>query len=473
MYRFISAVVALVVILGNNVTFAQAPASSSEATVEQASTGGTTYYGPISCNLYYKHDIVKTSITANTESTVPGAPVSFSGTVKNEGKHAIVGAAFLAKVYITGDGTPEVIDQFMIGDRLTLGVGAEKNIEQEWQVPLDAENGEYIVSYYVVGADGSELLGRPNSDLMASQVARFSVTEGAAAVRIVKNKTLVNGVAYDFSSPIQLDNTTPMTVEVTVENPANEAKRFPVQWRQSAWDGTKESHSRGGGSEVVTLEAGEVRTFSYTAQVQAEPVTLVSASVREGGINSSIAIQAVWDSASSSSRFVFAGVMGEPLKKGEGKTLVGCVETAGKDIPEGIVTIAVTDRDGAVVREYRYEGTLFAAQSGFGESFNLERDYDFLRFTAKLEQNGAVADEVTMEYDCQLIDPASCPVEEGSLNAPLSKLPKMWLLIGGVVVLLVVIGVAATAFGRRRRNQPESSNIVEGVEMKLPDYTNN
>jgi hypothetical protein len=67
-------------------------------------------------------------------------------------------------------------------------------------------------------------------------------------------------------------------------------------------------------------------------------------------------------------------------------------------------------------------------------------------------------EQVKTEYDCEVVDPASCASEEGKPSQGLSEDKLILVVLAGTSIL--IIGVLTAFFIKRRRSQKNQNPII-------------
>jgi hypothetical protein len=456
-------------------TSATAP---SEATAPQTGEGSVkSFYGVLNCSDYYKQDSVKAEMKSEIEKTLPGATVLLTGQLKNENSFPIVDGFLFAKVFKDdsavreASGANEVVDQLIVKEDISLPSRGALPIEHEWTVPINAEGGTYYVEYYLLDAKRFQFIKSPYAEVSVGVAASLVIEADYQVAKFDKANTTLNGEAYTFGGqPVGVAPGEPIVVSVTIENASDQPKTMPLQWNQFAWDDTNADNLRSTKTEVVKFAAGESKTFTYTAVAQTEPVVHITASTQDIETKSLISVRAV-KSDVSGTQFGFVGISEFPVTAGKEQAVVACVNGYGADTEGNVLTLSLTDKDGNGLHQYRYEGKISGALSGFGEKFTLDKTVESVTLTARLERDGVVLDEITRTYTCEDLNQEGCDGTSDQLNEMvpdwLSK--TMLMTIGGGVLLLILI-ILTVLLLRRRGKKKATSNIIDGMEMKMPEY---
>ena len=471
MPRFLSLAFALVVALSS---FSPAFAQTSSSTAPVPSLPGGVTSGPLKCFDHYTFGSVQADLVPGIAQTVPGALLTFSGEVKSANPYPLLDGTLYVKIFHRnentfkeGDGN-EVVDQFVVKDKITLPPQGSLPVQYEWKVPINAEGGEYYAAYFFTTANRYNLMGLSFTDDVVGNQAPFSVTapeDSSGVAKLSKISTTLNDRNHHFAAfPLHFAVGDTVTVKTAITNPTKEAKTMPLQWNQYAWDAMNKDNLRFTKTEVVTLKPNETKEVSYEIQVQRESVVYVTAVTQDLEVKSILNIRYVRDGIEET-RINFPSVNKFPLAKDQETTLFACAHSTNQPVvPGNILTLTLKDRGGETIHEYRYEGDITGAMAGFGDNFTPTKNINYATLTATLERNGVIVEQVTQTYDCNVIDSGSCLPEERSAASALDyiKTHLMTILLGGVVLLL--LGAIIALFIKKRRNHIDAS----GPPMTTP-----
>lgn len=457
MHRLLTALFLLIFQLGG-VAPALAQEASSTAPATDV-TGEGEASGNLNCSDYYNFGSVQVNLQPNLAQTVPSATLSFSGVIINENPYPLLEGKLSVKIFkrdettsAAGDENP-VVDQFTIAEDIALPAKSNQPIAFTWKVPNNAKAGEYYAAFFFTTSERYNLMGLSFTDDVIGNQAQFSVTNDTdvEVATLQKIDTTLNGKDYSFSGlPLHFDRNDVVIVKSTIANLSGETKTIPLQWNQYAWDAQSESNRRGTKTELITLAPNETKAVSYEVRGQRESVVYITAITQDGETKSILNLRYVRDNIEET-RINFPSLASFPLIANTSTTLSACAHSTNLPLVSGnILTLTLTDREGEQIHQYRYEGDISEIMAGFGETFTPTKNYNYVTLNAKLERHGVVVEQVSMTYDCNKIDPDSClPEDDISKNLVDSlKQNKMFILLGGILILLVAWG--AFYFRRRR-----------------------
>ena len=464
MSRFISALFALsLLVSSNSIVFAQ---DSDSPELER-----TPIDTPLNCSDWYTFGSVTADIKASKAEALPGDTLTFEGTVANTNSYPLADGVLYVKIFkrnddsfLTGFGN-NVVDQFMIEDNVLVTANGSTNTSFTWRVPQGAEGGEYYAAYFFSTSDRYHLMGLPYSDEVVGSRTEFAVTSNNnETVAFVKSQTTLDGASYSFSAEApSVMATEPVIITTAITNPTGQPKTLPLQWTQYAWDASSKDNLRNTKTEVITLAPNETKTFSYTVKQQRESAVYVIATTQDGESKSIVNMYYTQEGVQDA-RITMPGVSMFPLKAGEEATLFACASAAkGATINGATFTLSLKDSVGNEVRSYTYNGDITDSVGGYGEVFTPTQAHNFLVLTATLAKDGAVLETVSVTYDCNSIDPASCQnnaVKQGLFDILQNNLTTIVVV---TVLLLATIGFMIW----KKRNKHEDHIIVGTPPMVL------
>ncbi len=422
--------------------------------------------GPLSCFDYYHFGSVQADLVPNLNQTVPGATLTFGGKVVNGNDYPLLDGSLYVKIFKKdetvfqgGDGNP-VVDQFVVADNLTLPAKGSHPVTYTWKVPANAEKGDYYAAYFFTTAKRYNLMGLSFTDDVVGNQAPFSITNDTnpKLATLSKPKTTLNGENHHFAAfPLHFKAGDTVTAKTVITNPSDTTKTVPLQWNQYAWDAMNKDNLRFTKTEVVTLKPGEQKEVSYEIQPTRESVVYVTAVTQDVEAKSILNIRYVRDGIEET-RINFPGLSTFPIKAGTAATLFACAHSTNEPVvPGNTLTLTLKDRSGKTIYEYKYDGDITGAMSGFGESFTPAENISYATLTATLERSGVIVEQVIQTYDCHTIDPSSCLPEAG-LGSFFDSLKAHAMIIILSLVILLLVAVIIVFLYKKRRLQRDTGS---------------
>jgi hypothetical protein len=490
MFRSISTALVLIA-LSVNMSFvfaqeAELPVEPQEEVQAEATPvdGGprpeTQTVGNIQCFDYYTFGSLDTAIEASNKETVPGATITFSGTVTNQNPYPVVDGDLWVKIFREDESTMEnnngnpIVDQFKVRDAMLLKANEAQTIQYEWKVPLNARAGSYYAAYYFTTNDQYSLAGLLFSDDVIGGRSSFMLsgeTEMGIA-ELQKNGTTLNGEPYQHVAfPPIFEKNDPVKVSANISNPTDKEKRIPVQWNQYAWDGQKEGNLRNVKTELVVLAPGETKAVTYDAVGQPETVTFITATAQDLESRSILNFRFA-RSGLTEAKTAFTGLNKFPVPAGEEAMFFTCAHTVStegafvgvspamgeKNIYD--ITLRVKTLGGEVLHEQTFNVPLTGTVAGFGLPYAPEAGLDAVVVESVLALHGNVLETNTVTYDCAALDPTTCFSKGGSASSLFTYM-KLFL----IALLVIVLGVLGYLFMKNRKRQ--GPNIVAVLALCL------
>jgi hypothetical protein len=407
---------------------------------------------------------------SSLERTIPGASLLFEGTILNVSGVSIVDAVLYARVSRrTGEQAFETVDQFIVDDSVSLTGRDQLAVAHEWRIPNNAEGGDYHVSYYLVASQQFELYGILDNALPHQAGADFSVDSDNTVVHADPAAVTINGQSYVASTTPYVFQHSPTTlIEIQLTNPSADRKTLPLQWNQYARHTANPDNRTNTKTEVITLEPGETKTFTYSLVLQPDPNILVTATVQDGESKRITILNLVRDQ-SDNFRLTLAGFTGYPLEAGKTERMFACLQSFNSYSHEKVtLKLALTAADGTVLHEYTYEGRLDSDGTILGEEFPVPAAYGDLMFIATLSQNGIERSKIETRFNCDTLPTSRC--KEGEENSLLEQLLSylttkvlIVIVVAAALLLLLIVGVL-----RRKKRRATHDHIIDGIEMTTP-----
>lgn len=441
---------ALVAVLGtflvSSVAGAQATPTADVQAQKQKQTGPSTdgpTIGNLSCFDYYHFGSIQADLAANLTQTVPGSTINFSGNVVNNNDYPVVEGTLIAKIFRRNDTTfkagngNELVDQVTVAKDMALPAKGSKQASFDWKVPTGARGGEYYAAYFFVTSERYNLMGLSFTEDVAGNQAAFTVKndQDPKTVFLAKNDTTLNGQAHKYAaSPLHFSADTAVTVKVKIINPSDKEKSIPVQWNQYSWDAIRAENRQNTKTELVVLKPNETKELSYDVLPTSNSIVFITATAQDNDSRSVLDIRYTKDGIEET-RINFPSLTKFPLKAGEEQTLFACAHSTNTPlVKDNVLLLTLKDRNESVIGQYRYEGDISGAMSGFGDKLKPSEDYDYVTLEASLYRGGNEMEKVKITYDCNQIDPSTCFNQAGGKMAFWKTMP--FLIAVGLFVLL-------------------------------------
>ncbi len=415
---------------------------------------GVALENVVNCFDYYRFGSVQVDAAPTLEQTIPGVPMTFVGSIKNENQYPIVDGTVYVKIFKAGEenfqrqnGYP-LVAFLKAADNVQIPGNGEVPLTFDWLVPQSLSGGEYEAAFFFVTNDRFNLSGLTFTDDVVGNKVAFRVTAtNEDQVVFDKSSVLLNNTPYHFTAfPPRLTYNEPATFDVEISNPAAIEKTVILTWKLYNWDGIRTDNLLNTKAESVTIAAGENKRLTYDSGVnQIGAVTYVVATIQDGDATSIISPRYVRDNTEET-RLNFPSLTNFPLTVGEENTLFSCVHSTNLPlVDDNKLTMTLTDTEtGATIHEYVYEGSVTGAMMGVADKFTPTKSYGKVTLTTTLERYGKVIDSVSQVYDCRTLAPETCPKPE-----VIPTETDDTRSTGMIIVSLLLVAFGAVAFGIR------------------------
>lgn len=402
--------------------------------------------GTVNCFDYYHFGSVQTNLTAQNFSVKPGDEMTFKGPITNQNDYPIVDGMLYVKIFRTRSLTkeangPDVVDQFVVADNITIPAKGKIPVSFSWKVPSSSISGEYKVASFFIVAKKFNLLGLSFTDDIVGNTFNFQVNGGMSNVQFDKAGVTINDKSYFFAAyPPRVPSADPAVVLAKINNSTNTNETVDIVWKLYKWDSI----------DPINL----VRTIPAKATIQAKSSAIAQITIPEAEASVYYLVGELTYKDSKSivgirfvrpevdrTRLNFPSITSFPIKSGATSTMFSCLHNSGQSqsVPNGKLTLKLTDSNGKIVNEYTYNGAVTGEMMAVKKDFISKSNLDHFFLTAQLWQADKLVDQSTMEYDCNKIDSKLCN-SKNNLGA---------LVALGIIILLAICG-GVIAFLKRK-----------------------
>lgn len=423
--------------------------------------------GNAQCFDYYQFGSVITDISSTLPSTVDGATMTFVGTMTNQNPYPLTGLDLYVKIFRKQSKEADALNnahhlvaQFVAVDNISITAKGEREFSFDWLVPPGTIPGDYMIATYAMTNEAYNLSGLSFTDDVTGASAQFKIDgEDAGSFAFDKNKVKMNDTEFRFASMIPTfakDET--VTITVPYVNNTKSDKEVEVLWKQYNWDGLNEQALLNVKSETFTVPAGKSKLISYSATEYKGAVTYIVADAESDGVHSILDMRFARIGVEQA-RINFPSITSFPLVAGQPNSLFSCLHVAGPDTLSGAtLDLTLTDKNGAVITQNKYEGNVTSAMMGVKYDFTPTANYDQVTLTATLERNGVVEDIGKVTYDCQAIDASLCLAETGNDSGENGNNGANSTHNTKLVMLILILGILAIVgifFSLKRRHNSQ------------------
>ncbi len=399
----------------------------------------------VDCFDYYHFGSVQTDIYSQSSNAITGMDMKFTGTIKNQNTYPIVNGRLYVKIFkMKGPAKdangPDVVDQFVVADDLTISANGTIPISFSWRVPLYARSGDYQIASFFSVNQRYNLLGLSFTDDVIGNVFGFTIKGMPSVVQFDKTAVTINGTPYFFAAyPPRIPSKTPATVSAKITNTTGSDEKVAVLWKLYRWDSMEETGNfvRATTTSVVVKAGQSVRVETVVPEHDA-PVYYLIGELTYKDTKSILGIRFVRPEVDKL-RINFPGITGFPIRQGVDNTVFSCVYNSGTShiVNDARVELAVLNEAGAPVVEYTYQGPVTGEMMAVKKDFVPTKTLDRFSIQTKLYQSGTLVEQATIFYDCAKIDPALCSAGS-AVPTGTGGVPTGIIALAGILVLIIV-----------------------------------
>ncbi len=389
-----------------------------------------------SCFDYYAFGEVDLLVSTDMNTYSPGGSVIIKGTIKNDNKYPISDITVRARI-VKNIPNPDVarseiisLEEFDLVKDITLGGGAEQELQYGYSLPMNAPKGQYQVLLFVYDHDRFNQAGISFTNDVTAAKLDFQVNgPNNDHIYLDQTRITVNDQPHNVMAFLTNHNAGPVTVKMPLVNPGNEDKKMTVTYDIYVWDSASEKNKINTKTETVDVKAGSETILEYVVENPDKAVYYVSISAdnadkRASSLFSKKTISNIrfLVNGFDYSRINSVGVNTYPLLK---NTEANRTTTEGYTLKS-----ALLDQDNNVIASVEYAGAFDPTIHSLIKKFAPDRDlYNFKIVTSLHNEKGILIDEVEVVYDCASISGAQCP-ETQPENTLDKVLTILWVVIG-------------------------------------------
>ena len=416
-----------------------------------------------SCFKYYTFGSVDAQISGRMSRVSQGTDFGISGTLTNHNPYPIVDAAVWVKVFkkrpdptaknVNG---PDVVDMIKVVDHITLRAGESRPFSFVWNVPPDAQPGDYRMVSFVDGSQQFSLLGLTFTDDIVGDSFDFSIVgHDFGTVRFGKESVHINGQPFYFAAfPPQVDaSTTDVTVTANIANTATEPTAAQVSWKLYYWDSTIPAHLLTNETKQYIIGAKSSGAVSFTITDTTHTVYyLVGELTEHSGSKSVIGVRFV-RSGVSMPRLAFVGVNSYPVATSS--TAFTCIHsTNNTEVENATLTLSVLTKGffgTTTVISKTYRGAIPGDMLAFALPFATK--LSSFSIAAELYQNGKLVESKIVPYRCEDLQDV-CPTSGNAFILNFNSITITYWLVG--VAFMILIALIAGLYILRKKKFPDT-----------------
>ena len=409
------------------------PSSTSPSTVPPSAD-------VVNCFDYYNFGSIDADISSLNKNVLPGMTMQFVGNIRNNNSYPVVGGSLYVKIFKErgaekDSNGPDVVDQFIAVDDLSIAASGTVPVSFSWKVPLASKAGDYKLATYFVADKKFNLLGLSFTDDIIGNTFSFSVNGASSGVEFNKTSASINGEAYHFAAfPPQIDPKDSADVSIKVSNTTNTEQKVGITWKLYSWDALTENNLIRTVSTSTLVKANSSNNVSMDIKDNTEPVYYLVAELNYKDAKSVADFRFVRTGVDKV-RLSFPSILQYPLKGGANSSVFACVNNSGTSslVGDNKVVLKIVDPNGNEVTSYTYDGSITGEMMAVKKDFVSPKDLTSFSLVSEIYHAGVLVGTSTLVYDCNKIDPTKCKKGE-SLD--------LGAFIIGLLLVVVLVAIA-------------------------------
>lgn len=420
---------------------ALSPFSSLYAQSSVGEQGENTVNESFTCDSFYTPNDIQITVQPSIETTVPGTPVTYTGTIQNNSNHIIRDVAVYAHVYFEAETGTVLADEFEVIDKIFLKPTENRTIEFEWNVPLSAPNGEYYAEISALASDAFYYEQSKVSAESEEKDVNFVVTSGNENLLILDQSSIsLNGdVIESTENQVTISDSQENNLTIDITNSTNQTLTLPLEWKQYSWSGLSSGSLQNTSTQAITLEPNQTERYTYTLKPTREPQGVVIVSLNHEGFSTSIRTPFIRDSIVSS-KIIYAGIDNIPVASGEQVTYSACVAAYNGQPENTEVRISIKDESGTVLSEST-QPLIESGEFAFEGMFTANTNINTASLAMAIIEEGVIKEEISLTYSCEDFDESLCINSENNEESFFDQVVKnkIWFIGGAMILLLLLL----------------------------------
>lgn len=393
----------------------------------------------------YRFGSLEMNLTPNKSEYEPGDGVVMKGKITNTNNYPLIGVSVSARVLkdipnANNQAFTTTIDEFVLVNNITLDAQESINIEEVYNLSMQAIQGEYQIYLFGYQEDRFNISGLSFTDDIYGSRFSFSVKGGnTESVYLDQTRTTVGGKKHvNHAYVTQHNPSKPIEVKIPLKNTTNKEQKVTLDSNLYRWDGLREEQIERFNSREVTIPAkGEIEIVE-TVQSPYLPVYYLKLVANVAGVPEAQKQQSI-----SNIRFIAEGLNAvrfnwvgfNTFAKGAGQEgkVVTCIHNTSTGTANDIsVETKVTDKRGREIASSSYRGNVGGAISGIEANLPTDKIINEALITSVLkDKDGKIIDTVNIAYDCKKIGDGSKCIKE----------PLGTVILQNSIGILVILGI--------------------------------
>ncbi len=426
--------------------------------VSASTPTSTSLSNTVNCFDYYNFGSIDADISSLNKNALPGMTMQFVGNIRNNNSYPVVGGSLYVKIFrergIGKDSNgPDVVDQFIAVDDLSIAASGTVPVSFSWKVPLASKVGDYKLATYFVTDRKFNLLGLSFTDDVIGNTFSFSVSGVSSGVEFDKTSATINGEAYHFAAfPPQIDPQDPANISIKVNNTTNVEQNVGVTWKLYSWDALTENNLIRTISTSTLVKANSSSNVSINIKDNTEAVYYLVAELNYKDAKSVADFRFVRTGVDKV-RLSFPSILQYPLKEGANSSVFACVNNSGTSnvVEDNKVVLKIVDSNGNEVTSYTYDGSITGAMMAVKKDFIPSRDLASFSLVSEIYHAGVLVGSSTLVYDCNKLDPTKC--KKGGEGSDLRA------FIISLLLIVVLVALALWVKAKKKINMQKTFSV--------------
>lgn len=441
---------------------AQTPTASPGLSEDDANQLADYFAGRSACLNEYQYGSVTFNVAGSASQTVQaGQSVSIRASVKNTNKFPLPNGRVYVHVLRQDQGTADenwhpLVYEGDVPGTFALAGGEEKSFTFTWPVPTMAPSGIYRAEFFYLAGDRFVMAGLPYAANLAGGSALFAVTQPGSASYVEFDRSSVQLQQSPLalrSVPPVLDGTQPITASATLRAVGRSPQTATVTTSLYRWSITDSADPLLRETQQVTLQPNGSATIPFTWDSPAPGAyELVFEATTDNANQLPTRLKFRFPVAGSVPRIIFAGITGD---NGENVTVTSCTVNATYGEGDGEAKLSVANAGGEVLGSNITTASATDLSATSVEISKSSLASGVVVTAQAMDGNGTVTDSHQVIYSPDLLAPYLPQIAPTAAPAPDQfTLSRSMMITIGVVVLLIVIGLGAYAWQRRKGTPP-------------------
>lgn len=411
-----------------------------------------------SCFDHYTFNSVEAQIVPQTKTVSASTPITFTTTLFNNNPYPVVDGVLYVKIFSVKNASvkevngPDVVDQFVVRDQISLNAQESKTLTFDWKVPVHATAGEYRVATFFLSQYRYNLLGLSFTDDVIGSSAPFTVlSDKNEGVFFDKASVRMNNESYAFAAfPPRFFATEPVRISATLVNTTNAPVRVPVSFKTFYWDAFALEEPLVQTTQLIDVPANGTQDVSFTVTDATYPVYLSELLVQYQDTKSILNPRFVRPDVSRL-RINMPGIKQYPITSDAPIDIFACLHNTVDGVVNGRLVLTVLNPDNEPIHQYTYVGNVNGDMMGVVDTFTSTVTlYDFT-LRAELYQNDVLIETVDVVYACDALQ--ACDVQQAGSNDAWWNDSKIYIPSTIVSIIGIIVIVMWRGFRNKQKKQ--------------------